>query len=33
MRQAYTTRLVVLTMTLLLLVCLLFALAEGGQNP
>ncbi|CAA9446931.1 MAG: Sulfate permease [uncultured Rubrobacteraceae bacterium] len=33
MRQAYTTGLVVLTMALLLLACVLFALAQGGQSP
>ncbi len=33
MRRAYTTGLVVLTSALLLLACLLFALAQGGQSP
>lgn len=33
MRRAYTTGLVVLTTTMLLFACLLFALAQGGQSP
>jgi hypothetical protein len=33
MRRAYTTGLVMLTAALLLLTCLLFALAQGGQGP
>ncbi len=33
MRRDYTTGLVVLTTTMLLLACLLFALAQGGQSP